>query len=84
MNDSDKHSNGDKDLTKDQLAEEGLEVDYSSSAAMRQSNKYREDLAEEAKWPKESRQQDVSLESTAASETRAQEEDNGYYSGMSQ
>lgn len=83
MNNSREHPNSDNDLTKDQLAEEGIETDPSGSDSRRSEN-YREDLAEEATWPIGSAKQDNSLKATPAPEPEIQGEDNDYYNGMSQ
>jgi hypothetical protein len=73
MNDSSKHSNNDNDLTKDQLAEQGIEVKYGSQS---KNDQVAKELAEEGG------QKDASWKSTPESESQGK--DNDYYSGMSQ
>ena len=83
MNDHREHPNSDNDLTKDQMAEQGIEVDTSGTDNRRSEN-YREDLAEEATWPVGSAKQGASPKAAPEPESKIQGEDNDYYNGMSQ
>lgn len=73
----------DNDLTKDQLAAQGIPTDL-SGADRRQSERYREDLAEEAKWGQGDGKQGISPKPTPAPEAETQGEDTDYYNGLSQ
>jgi hypothetical protein len=72
-----------KAITKDQMAEQGIPTDL-SGADGRQSDRYREDLADEAKWGQGDGKKDTSQKPTPAPEAETQGEDNDYYNGLSQ
>ena len=72
-----------KAVTKDQMAEQGIPTDL-SGADGRQSDRYREDLADEAKWGQGDGKKDTSPKPTPAPEAESQGEDNDYYNGLSQ
>jgi hypothetical protein len=74
MNDHREHPNSDNDLTKDQMAEQGIPIENSPSKVA-QVNK---ELAEE------SGQKDASWKSASVPETENQGENNDFYNGMSQ
>ena len=78
MNKPENKPQGDNDLLKDQLAQEGIEVDYSSPSAIRRNENYRKDLAEE------DGKKDASWKAASSPESAIQAEDNDYYNGMSQ
>lgn len=75
MNNPRKHPSSDNDLTKDQLAEQGVKVAYGSPSKSEQVAK---ELAEEGG------QKDASWKSAPAPESETQGQDDGYYNGMSQ
>ncbi len=75
MNDPSKHPNSDNDLTKDQLAEQGIVIEDRGKSKEEQVTK---ELAEE------SGQKDASWKSAPAPESETKGEDNDYYNGMSQ
>ena len=81
MNDPRAHSNGDNDLTKDQLHEQGIDIEYGSRTKGEQVEK---ELAEEATWPIGIPKQDASPKVIPASESENQGESNDIYGGMSQ
>lgn len=75
MNDPGKHLNSDNDLTKDQMAEQGIPVEYGSPSKNEQVAK---ELAEEGG------QEDASWKAAPAPQSETQGQDNDYYNGMSQ
>lgn len=83
MNNRSKSSNGDNDLTKDQLAAQGIQTDQ-SDADRRQSERYREDLAEEEKGGPGNGGKETCPKPTPAPEAGKQGEDNDYFNGQSQ
>lgn len=73
----------DNNLTKDQMAAQGIPTDLSGSDR-RQSERYREDLAEEAKWGQGDGKKETNPKPTPAPEAETQGKDNDYYNGLSQ
>lgn len=73
----------DNNLTKDQLAAQGIPTDL-SGADQRQSERYREDLTEEAKWGQGDGKKDTSPKPAPAPESKTQGEDYDYHNGLSQ
>ena len=74
MNDHGKHPNSDNDLSKDQMAEQGMPVE-SSPSKVDQVNR---ELAEE------DGQKNASWKAAPAPESETHGEDNDHYNGMSQ
>lgn len=79
---SDAAPNSDNNLTKDQLAEHGIESDPSGTDS-RRSKSYQDDLAEEAKWPIPGAKTDTSRESAPVPVSEPEGENSAYYNAIS-